>query len=508
MELELRQNTIHCWETVCHTTLEQEETSETIVPDACPDIWQVLDGEGRLFLQRKEPLEDRAEFSGLIKVEILYQPEGEEAGARSIEVTLPFSMAPELPGLTRRCQLVVRPGALTVDIHLLNPRKVLVRAGFSLEVQGYAAQGLNLCAAVEDEETYGMRQKTDSFASFLPVAVQEKPFTYSDTLTIPAGQPDGVSLVKTRADCVCNEARVVGSKLVFKGEARLSLLYRGENGQLCPVEFSLPYSQIMDAGEDAEEAVCNLQLLLTDMKCALEEDQRTLSVNLELLAQAVLWKQQEQPMLIDLYSTAYALDLQRREYPVCTLDSHNAEQETFRETLNLGTAPTRVLDVQIRPGRNIQGRDDQKMVLTKELEVYVLYVGEEGLGTLHRTVSVSHALPNVGMGKVTFTTQLLRKPTATPAGMGIEVSFAVEFQWMDLGYSTVTAVEQVQVGEKFTREEECPSVIIRAIRDGETLWDVAKAYRSTDGEIMEVNGLTSGELYPGQMLLVPGKVGG
>lgn len=44
MELELRQETVRGWESVCRATLEQEETAEMIVPDACPDIWQVLDG--------------------------------------------------------------------------------------------------------------------------------------------------------------------------------------------------------------------------------------------------------------------------------------------------------------------------------------------------------------------------------------------------------------------------------------------------------------------------------
>ena len=53
MELELRQETARGWETVCRATLEQEETAEMIVPDACPDIWQVLDGEARLLLQRE-----------------------------------------------------------------------------------------------------------------------------------------------------------------------------------------------------------------------------------------------------------------------------------------------------------------------------------------------------------------------------------------------------------------------------------------------------------------------
>ena len=55
MELELRQETVRGWETVCRTTLEQEETAEAIVPDARPDIWQVLDGQARLLLRETKP---------------------------------------------------------------------------------------------------------------------------------------------------------------------------------------------------------------------------------------------------------------------------------------------------------------------------------------------------------------------------------------------------------------------------------------------------------------------
>lgn len=37
------------------------------------------------------------------------------------------------------------------------------------------------------------------------------------------------------------------------------------------------------------------------------------------------------------------------------------------------------------------------------------------------------------------------------------------------------------------------------------LWTVAKAYLTTDSDIMEASGLTSGEIFPGQMLLIPRK---
>ena len=173
-----------------------------IVPDACPDIWQVLDGEGKLLLQRKEPQEGKAELSGLLKVTILYQPE-DSAALEAMEVTLPFGVTPELSGVTRRCMLRVKPRVLSVDVHLLNPRKVLVRASYQLVVEGFAPQTLSLASGAEEAETYAIRQKTDAFRSLITVSAQEKSFTYSDALTLPAGRPDVAKLLGVQAGRRC-----------------------------------------------------------------------------------------------------------------------------------------------------------------------------------------------------------------------------------------------------------------------------------------------------------------
>ena len=105
-ELELRRANTKGWAVVGRTSIEQEETAEVIVPDAQPDIWQVWDASTCLLLQRKEVREGQAALYGLLKVTILYQPEG-TGGVERMEATLPFDAAPELPGLTRQSLLYV-----------------------------------------------------------------------------------------------------------------------------------------------------------------------------------------------------------------------------------------------------------------------------------------------------------------------------------------------------------------------------------------------------------------
>lgn len=133
-------------------------------------------------------------------------------------------------------------------------------------------------------------------------------------------------------------ARVTGNKLVFKGEAFLQLLCRGEDGNLFTGEFHLPYSQIMDAGEESEDGVCHMDLLFTDVKCTpAEEDRRSFQVELAVQAQAVLRREVTLPVLTDLYSTTHELETQRDLCPVCRLVDQGEEQESLRETVEIET---------------------------------------------------------------------------------------------------------------------------------------------------------------------------
>lgn len=507
MELELQQSPLGGWETVCRTTLEQEETAEAIVPDARPDIWQVLDGQARLLLQRKEAQEGRGEVAGLLKVTVLYQPEGSQ-GVETMEVTLPFSAAPELPKLTRRGALHAVPRVLSVDVHLLNPRKVLVRVGYSLELEAFQPQNRTLAAGVADPEPWGICQKTGRLGTLQTAWVQEKAFTYQDTLTLPAGRPAAAELLSFRARCTCAEARVIGSKLVFKGEAVVHLLCRGEDGAVFAEDFPLPYSQIMDAGEGSEEGLCHMDLAFTEVTCTPEEgDGRTFQVTLALQAQGVLRREVTAPILTDLYSTTHTLETQGSPCPVCRLLDQGEAPENGRVTVATPGLSGRVLGVRLSLGRLTQSQEGEDAILTQEVEASVLYETGEGPAGASQRGTVVRRLTGQGGALCLARGELLREPGAAPAGEAVEVSFSLLFRWLCLEQGEVPAIDQVQVGEKLESAGRQPSVVLRAVHPGEDLWAVAKACRTTETAILEASGLEAGAVAPGQMLLIPRTVG-
>lgn len=504
MELELRQEYISCWDRGYRTCINREETTEMIVPDACPDILQILDGEGTLLLQRRECLEGRIELSGCIRVAILYQADGTE-GVCAMETPLPFSVNQDMANLTSQSKLMVTPCVQKVDVHVLNPRKVLIKVNFRLDVCCYTPQRMAVCACAEQPEAYGLRQKTEERNSHLTMAVHEKSFNYTDVLTLPAGNPDLAALLRVRADCLSQDAKVIGNKLLFKGEARVEALYRSTEDRLCSVAFPLPFSQMMEIAEGSEDSVPELRLLVTDLACKpADGDGRALSVELELVAQCALSGTQKLNLLRDLYSTTHLCTETRKTYPLCRMMDHGSAPESVREFLESTQPVETVLDVQLRPIELQLSREGESLSMQADVDAFVLYRAEGGMtDSLHRRLRVTHAIPVAGTWEYDCDVRVARQATAMPNGSGVELSFSLDFLWNAMENSAVEGIEHVNLEERAKSDQPLPTVIIRSVRDGETLWDLAKRYATSEAEIAEANALPTMELLSGQMLMIP-----
>ena len=501
MDLECRQETIARWERGAVIRVEREESGETIVPDACPDVGQILCVRPRLFLQRKEAMEGRGEFSGLIKVGIIYRPE-DSNGTACLESTLPFSAAVEDTSLSADCILWTVPRIIQSDVHLLNSRKVLVKAVYELEVTPCCPRTETFLSFIEEPGLWGIRQRTGMISRFFPVSVQEKTFRYQDTLALPADRPDPEEVLSVESTCRCQEMRAVGDKLLFKGEAILALLCRDPEGGLFPVRFTLPFSQVMEG--ESEGDVCRVSLLLTDVSCTQDpEDRRSFRADLTMSAQGEVCRTAELPVLTDLYSTAYDLQARREKVPTVTLQDRDEACETARIMFPDVTGPCQ--DLHISLGRASLRTEETGLFLDQEVRVSALCGGEDGPVGAERTEAVTHRLE--GGSLCLWMAELAGEPSSTVGSGGLEVTIALDFRWLRLEEDACPVVSQVDLGEKLEHGEETPSLVVRAVGEGQTLWDIAKAYRSAQEDIMAASGLTGEELYSGQMLLIPRSAG-
>ena len=502
MELEFERDTIIGYETVAEAAVCQEETLESIVPDACPDIMRIVDVCGQAALSGKQAREGAAAVSGTVRAVVLYQPE-EGGGLCRMEMSLPFSCQLEAPGLTEAGTVLASPRLRCAEARVLNPRKVLLRADLVVEIIACQPVERSVCSGVAEAQAEEVCQRRFQGEHYQLAAVQEKPFSFSDQVRLQAGG-EAARLMAARVQPVCTESKLIGAKLIFKGVVELDLLLQDAEGGLSTSHETLPFSQVLEAAGAGEDADCRLQVEVTDFRCTLN-DGRELELTLELLAQAQVRVRRSVALLQDLYSTGFLMETDSEVQQLCRMVDQSMRPQTVRELLETGELVRSVVDARLALGQVRQSREGEELVLGVDVWVTVLYLDEnEQLQRVSRSIPVSCRLDCPEGGRCSCLCLCPGEVFAAPAAGGIEVRFTVEFHCLITAASPVPSVTAARLGEPRGGEEgQRPSVVLRLAAPGEGLWDIAKAYGTTMEQIQQANELEEGVLPTGRMLPIP-----
>lgn len=504
MELELRHTTLEGFQTVLERTVVQEETAEGIVPDVCPDMMRIVDACGQVFLTGRELSAGSLRVTGTVRATVLYIPEGEN-GPRHMEVELPFACLLDDPGLHGGCRAWVKPRLNGVDARAVNPRKVLVRAEVLLDVRVYAPEEKQLCGGVSCREEIGLQQKPEERETWTISAVNEKAITFSDVLNFPSSRPQAAQILRSRVEQRGLECKVIGGKLVVKGESELVVLYRTEENAAATVRFDLPYSQVMELAGVGEESEIRAETLLTGLECVLQPGEPgSVSVTVEMLIHAAAFEKRTVTLLSDLYATACPVEPEWESVLLYPAMAGENRRESMRRFCECGIPAKTVVDAFLTIGRVTIVKGEEGTLCRADTSVTILFLSEDDA-----LCSVTYPIPTECSRKATEGTvsdcrcREVGELTAVPVTGGLEVRFDVEFSGMTLEQSICPAVCAVRVLPLPEGGTERPSVILRKVEEGESLWDIAKACQSTVEDIAAANELEGEPAPGGAMLLIP-----
>lgn len=490
MKLEFMKTGMEYLRPILRDSRTVEETAEAIIPDSCPDAGEVLYTSGLAFIRGKELSDGMLSLSAGVSATAMIGVDGRDT-PELVEVYIPMSLKLEHGQLHsgQSCRVAVQLRRL--DGHLVNPRKVMVRATVAVSVWVYdktRQEHLTECTTPEVQ----ILHKTAPVCCLK--AMGEKNYTVEDTVTIP-GKPavlGGCQIYLEHTD-----ARLTGTRGVLKGMAELEILFLDENGKPGTGTAQIPFSQYIDLGDCQESDELRLYSFLTGADITMGTE-GSLNVTIQLTTTAEVWGRMEITYIGDMYSLKGEVvpELEEQSY-----DSLIDRQMFVPVSHGVCEASSgKILYTSAIPGEITCRRKGETAEFSMPVAVHLLYEGEDGLlrgGTCR--------------AELTATTQASERCRFEPFGGHIAVSPS---QGGTLGvkvtgnlsvatYGTLT-IQEVVAGEwqEETEQHSGPGLIIRRPRAGESLWELAKHYRTTQESIAQANGL-EGEVLGEKMLLIP-----
>ena len=343
LDFELNKTSLPYHRLMFHTTVSREESVERIVPDSCPDIAHLLDTTAICCLDAKEALEDTVSLAGRIYGRILYLADGSDALC-SLPVALDFQCGIHQDGILPSCQVIALTRVRTAETKAVNSRKVLVRVQYEVRLRVYQPDLLTIPCGVAQGD--GVEQRLEPAEGYFAVAVPEKQFQFQDDLTLSGSQPAIGEVLRMQPDVTCTEAKLIGGKLVFKGEVSVRMLYRSVEEDVLTADFVLPYSQIMDVAEAAEHADLQIEVALLGWTLGeLDYDGRSIPIDLELYACAEVRQVETVSLLADAYSVRQEVTADYTSYTFPQLAERCVRRESKRELLETEEPDGTVLDL-------------------------------------------------------------------------------------------------------------------------------------------------------------------
>lgn len=495
MQLAFQKDMISCMQPLLRDIQTQEQTQEVRVSDGMPDIGSILNSWGQVILRGKEWDGDTVTVNGGTMVWVQYLPE--EGGApESVECWLPFQMRWTVPDTEHEGVLLTQLMLKSVDARNTSARKMIVRTNVSALIQSmvhcqkelYCPDGLP-----EDVQLY-----TESYPVLLTAEAGEKAFSLEETFTPqqPAEKICGYWLLPE-----ITEHRIMGDKVVFRGNAALNVLYQCQDGSLRSENFDLPFSQYSELDAEYED---NAEVVFWPVVTSLEmelEDNRFqtkagISGQYEIRHRPVL------KLVTDAYSPNRDVLLQQEQLELPGI--LESKVQTAHANHSAPTEAIQVVATQFLPQAATVQLSDSVATVTMQGRFQNMTVALEGdpqsqNGKWEEQIQIPTAEDCI----MDVTMWPAGRPQSNLLSGQLQQTMQMKLQTdirMKDGIPMVTGLE---LGEFREPNPNRPSLILR--RAGEdTLWEIAKSSGSTVADIQKANNLQT-EPEADRMLLIPVK---
>lgn len=496
MKMQFPVKEIACLESAVCQVQNLEQTQELRIPEGMPAVGRILSAWGQILLRGKQWQGDSVHITGGVLGWVLYEPEDGSA-PRCLDSWIPFRMQWDLPEGCREGKILAMPLLRYVDARSVSAGKLMLRAGISVLVQCWCPDTKAVCQPEGQEADVELLR--GDWPVRLPREAGEKSFELEERLNLPGSAPAVDKLIYYRMEPVVTEVRVLGNKLVFRGEGDLHILYLSQEGQMHSWDFSLPFSQYADL-ESSLSADAQGEVIPAVTRLELDWDaEGGLNLKAGLTGQYLVDDLEVVQTVEDAYSPFREVTVKQEMLALpAVLDTR---RETVYAEQTIPTEADIIADAVFLQDFPRQQRGGDAVTLEQPGTQQVLYYDPQGhLQSLSHHWEGSLSLNADGSAKI-WAFPMPVQPQVTAGNGGMILRAEVPVQVRSLAGQGLPMVTELEIGERKQPDPGRPSLILQRA-GGERLWQIARSCGSTVAAIQEANGLT-GEPEPQRMLLIP-----
>lgn len=532
--MKLSLETMHTNQIKCHSSMQITLEDDVNVPDTKPDIDFIIKQQGSLELTEVKCEQDKVILRGQLPFILLYASSDDIRPVHNMHGQIPFEETVNMDSLLPTDDVFCHYDLEDCQIHLINSRKISVRAivSFHCQVEEDAkhSAGVDIVsdeavrAGMDTVDPEGLHKRYETISYTQSTPRRKDVFRIKDEVTLPKGKPDMDTVLYHEMTPQNIQTRLIDDGIRITGDLHLFVLYipEDEERRMEYLETELPIDGMLQCSGCNEQMIPDISFQTQNGELEIKADEdgerRILELEMTLGLTLKFYEDIDLKILNDAYSTACELSLSREPIEFERLLMKNQNVLRASEQIKLEEQQERLLQICTATGTvqiDEQEIQENGIALEGVVELDILYITENDDRPLSSTKGIipfQHFLEIKGMSPEDH--YLLQTDISQISVIMLDSTEMEAKVVISLGAIVFTPanqeviVEMQEAPSDLERLQRMPGIVGFIVGENNSLWELAKEYGTSPESIMELNGLTSEQIRPGDRLLLAKQVDG
>ncbi|MBQ4129555.1 MAG: DUF3794 domain-containing protein [Ruminococcus sp.] len=508
MEYNLSKHSVGYLSSFLDTVNEQIVDADITLPDYCPDIEKILKCTLTQKVYTKKISGGQLTVDGCSTVRILYC-DSIRHHVRCFEQSVPFTANFNLKSTPEQYIVMVDTKSEYVNCRALSPRKLVVHGAFSLYAK-VLCKGVNEVYSFDEDCDLQVKHK-NLLISDLNAICQEQ-FSVSEDINVST-QPPVEAMLSYEVFSNITELKSIHNKIMLNAELTLRALYISDldKGTIEHLSYVFPINKIFDCDGVMDDTVnvVELEIMSSDLHIRNDNlnDGSLLALDVKMCFSEIGYNNKNVSIIDDAYSTNYLVE-QNRTSLNCEAN-HNLKNFTHivKSTVSLDSIKiSKILDFYSEGVFLTPLIADNTLTLSGKTNICILLEDSDKVPNyIERSIELDYKpeindsfdKANLLSSKVhSISYRLIDDNT-------IEIRLELKMRALLCETVNESPVTFVQAKEDSKIKSDDCSLILYFAEKGESLWEIAKMYKTKESLLITENSLDCEKLDTDKMILVP-----
>ncbi len=480
--------------------------ADCVVPDIKPDILNTISTNGTVCIYKKEVLEGKIKIEGTINTYVIYMADNENSEIRSLNTNVDFAQTIEIENIKEGMILEKNCILKSIECRVLNGRKVNIKGVIDIDLKISSNENLEFVkqiSDIKDIQLLNEEMKVNSLLGSGNTVVFAK-----DTLIID-NIDELAEVMKVNIDIKNRETKISYNKVLIKADACIKMMYFTTDGRINTISNSIPIMGFIDIQNVTDDNMCDVKYEIKNLLIKPNSiEEHSVYVEVEIDVNCNVYETKNLSIIQDLYSPTTNLIYKQRSIKTMSDRQIIKDMCPIREKQIISEiGNNKIYDVDVVTNISNKTILKDRIVYDGEVELKFMFAQESSTKMITRTINVpfNYNMECIGVNQnseIETQIEINSQDFVVMPDESIDIKIDIDFTVNVSNNKNINVIEQIDIEEN--RDDERFSIVVYFVKPGDTLWKIAKMFKSTVSNISKLNDIENEDkINVGEQLFIP-----